>query len=746
MPHRSLRRRVLTPTLALVAALAGVATAQQTHVRASAYAPGLQPARAPRFVQPLPDSTSRLYATGEVIPITQETRWRFMCGSDTTGMTDADLQAIADNHAAQVAAAEANGTMIVVDRQAEAKRNGSFQSRGVGLDVVFNITGGPVGSAASFAAAEAYMEGFWDDPITITFTVTWANLGGGVIGGTGSNYVTNVTYANSRAGLTAGVDGNDTIQGSLPLGGTIPVRFDATSATISNVSTIDWTRANYRSTVGAVGGVDASMQYNSSFAFDFDPSNGVGGGLLSLVDTIIHEVGHGQGFVSYADNAGAADINPLDMYRFARSARAGISNTNPSTTAQFQTYAREVDFNPAGISDGDAVTDIVTAEYRMSDGSPWQASHFFEQASSIGIMDPAQSSGQTFYPNYYRTSDIAAFDAIGWDDVPLGVCDAPVITTQPVAQNGCTGTNVSFSVVATGTPTLNYQWRRNSVNIGGATSSTLNLTGITSANAGNYDCVITNLCGTITSNQAALSISNGPIIVGQPSSTTVCEGTNTSFSVFATGPNLTYQWRKNGVNIGGANGSTLFINNAQPADAATYDCVVTNQCGAPDSNDATLTVNALPSFTTQPTGGALNAGDPLALTVAATGFGSITYQWKLDGVDIGGATSATYNVASVTSADAGTYTCVATNSCGSRTSDAAVVTVAGCDTIDFNGDGIFPDNQDIIDFIEVFAGAPCPTAPSFTCNDIDFNNDAIFPDNQDIVDFLNVFAGAACPN
>jgi hypothetical protein len=73
----------------------------------------------------------------------------------------------------------------------------------------------------------------------------------------------------------------------------------------------------------------------------------------------------------------------------------------------------------------------------------------------------------------------------------------------------------------------------------------------------------------------------------------------------------------------------------------------------------------------------------------------------------------------------------------------ALERVAGptCDPIDFNGDGIFPDNQDLIDFIEVFAGGVCPTG---TCNDIDFNNDGIFPDNQDLIDFIEVFAGAPC--
>ncbi|HEX2838459.1 MAG TPA: VCBS repeat-containing protein [Phycisphaerales bacterium] len=64
-----------------------------------------------------------------------------------------------------------------------------------------------------------------------------------------------------------------------------------------------------------------------------------------------------------------------------------------------------------------------------------------------------------------------------------------------------------------------------------------------------------------------------------------------------------------------------------------------------------------------------------------------------------------------------------------------------CDTIDFNQDGLFPDTQDITDFIAVFGGAPCPTG---VCGDIDFNNDGLFPDTQDITTLITVFAGGAC--
>ena len=49
-----------------------------------------------------------------------------------------------------------------------------------------------------------------------------------------------------------------------------------------------------------------------------------------------------------------------------------------------------------------------------------------------------------------------------------------------------------------------------------------------------------------------------------------------------------------------------------------------------------------------------------------------------------------------------------------------------CDSIDFNGDGLFPDTLDIDDFLSVFSGGACTNDPA--CGDVDFNNDGLFPD------------------
>jgi hypothetical protein len=203
------------------------------------------------------------------------------------------------------------------------------------------------------------------------------------------------------------MDGTDTIQSSLPSGTTIPVRYSTSSTT--NETQVYWTFAAFKANGGSVSGNDATMQYSTAFPFDMDPSNGVSTNTISLQDVIIHEVGHALGFGSGVDFLNR-DIELLDVFRFRRT--DGTGDFNPDTTAEFGVRPRwAVRNNP----NDDVNFDIISTEIRFSDGSPWQASHWREQTPAIGIMDPAFDYGQTFYPNFLRTTDITGFDAIGYN-------------------------------------------------------------------------------------------------------------------------------------------------------------------------------------------------------------------------------------------------------------------------------------------------------------------------------------------
>jgi len=82
-----------------------------------------------------------------------------------------------------------------------------------------------------------------------------------------------------------------------------------------------------------------------------------------------------------------------------------------------------------------------------------------------------------------------------------------------------------------------------------------------------------------------------------------------------------------------------------------------------------------PSFTTQPQNQTMTAGTGVTFTAAANGSPAPSYQWNFNGTPIAGATSATYSIASVQASNAGSYTVTATNSAGSVTSAASVLTV-----------------------------------------------------------------------
>jgi hypothetical protein len=151
----------------------------------------------------------------------------------------------------------------------------------------------------------------------------------------------------------------------------------------------------------------------------------------------------------------------------------------------------------------------------------------------------------------------------------------------------------------------------------------------------------------------------------------------------------------------------------------------------------------------QPVSREARQGTPTSLSIVASGGGMKQYTWRRNGAvlawrpDLSGARSDTLRFTSVQPSDAGTYDVTVTNACGSATSVAVTLSVLpNCNSIDFNRDGLFPDDLDLIDFLSVLEGGPCSTGD--LCGGIDFNNDDIFPSDEDLVAYLRVLAGGPC--
>lgn len=247
----------------------------------------------------------------------------------------------------------------------------------------------------------------------------------------------------------------------------------------------------------------------------------------------------------------------------------------------------------------------------------------------------------------------------------------PAITQQPTGQTVNEGGTLTLSILATNA--TGYQWKKDGEDIPSANSATYTKQSVAPSDAGSYTCVVSGEGGTsVTSDAATVTVNALPVITKQPSNQTINEGGNINLAVTATGA-TGYQWKKDGSDIPSATNATYSKSGALPADAGSYTCVVTGAGGSVTSSPATVTVNALPVITQQPTNQEITEGDTLTLNVVATG--ATGYQWKKGEEDILDATTATYTKEGATAADSGSYTCVVTGAGGSVTSNAATVTV-----------------------------------------------------------------------
>lgn len=252
----------------------------------------------------------------------------------------------------------------------------------------------------------------------------------------------------------------------------------------------------------------------------------------------------------------------------------------------------------------------------------------------------------------------------------------PIISQQPQPQSVAVDGIAGFSVSASGTEPLGYQWWFNNSPIGAATSSDYTRMNVQAADAGNYWVVVTNVAGTVTSAVATLTVLVPPQITSEPDDITLTAGQNAVFHVSAAGSEpLHYQWRRGETNIPGATAGSFTVTNAQHADAGLYSVVVTNVAGAIASRDALLTVNVPPLIIEHPGDQSVKPGTNVSFTVVASGTAPLSYQWRFNGTNLPGANGAVHVVEDVQPADAGQYLVMVSNVAGVMPSAPATLSV-----------------------------------------------------------------------
>ncbi len=348
--------------------------------------------------------------------------------------------------------------------------------------------------------------------------------------------------------------------------------------------------------------------------------------------------------------------------------------------------------NVTGYTSGTAYTFVMTFTRNAADGLDITTTMTGGSLNSTGSISVAYSDAApnsfTFDTFGLRPSSAnasaASFDTSLFEAEFIPGATSPSISDDPRDQSALVGQDATFSVLASGTLPLSYQWYYNTnAVLTNATGSTLTLTNVQLLDSGGYSVVVTNFYGSATSAVAQLTV-NAPVapsIITQPQDqTNILPEASATFSVVAGGSEpLSYQWYYNtNTLLTNATSSILFITGVQSANAGIYSVVVNNLAGSVISSNAVLTVNTnpvAPVFATQPASQVVLSGGIASFTALAAGTAPITYQWSKDGTPLSGATSSTLTLTNVQTTNDGSYTVAAANSVGNATSSVAVLAV-----------------------------------------------------------------------
>ena len=204
--------------------------------------------------------------------------------------------------------------------------------------------------------------------------------------------------------------------------------------------------------------------------------------------------------------------------------------------------------------------------------------------------------------SWASSNDTVFLDQVSW--VP-GATPA-AITTQPASQSRPAGSNVTFSVVAAGTPPLSYQWAREGVDLPGATNASLALADVQTPIAGSYRVRVSNDSGQVLSLEALLTVTPAaPVFTTQPAGAGPLVGSPTTLAATAIGSSpIAYQWLRNGAPVSGATNPVLTLPAVQPAEAGTYSLRASNAVGTATSSNALVS-----PYTVVDLGATLGSGD-----------------------------------------------------------------------------------------------------------------------------------------
>ncbi len=403
-------------------------------------------------------------------------------------------------------------------------------------------------------------------------------------------------------------------------------------------------------------------------------------------------------WVNNNDNAGNDPSFAVDSIRLSTVTTTNTITTGTITGSPFCACSNiSVPFTSTGTY---TAGNVYTAQLSNAAGS-------FAAPTAIGTLTSTANTGTisctipcaAVTGTLYRIRVVSSTPAITGTDNGVNITiNATVIPSVSIAASPagaiCAGASVTFTATPTnGGTTPGYQWQINGANVAGAASSTF-----TSTSLVNGDVVTVLMVSTAACPSPASATSPGITMVVNPAVTpsvtiaaspagAICAGTSVTFTATPANGGATpgYQWQINGANVGGATASTFTSTTLANGDIVTVVMTSTASCPSPataTSTGITMTVNpaVTPSVSITSTGSTICAGDPVTFTATPTNGGAApTYQWQVNGVNVGGATASTFTSTTLVNGDNVTVIMTSNAACASpatATSNTITITVS----------------------------------------------------------------------
>lgn len=287
----------------------------------------------------------------------------------------------------------------------------------------------------------------------------------------------------------------------------------------------------------------------------------------------------------------------------------------------------------------------------------------------------------------YRCIVSNSIGSVTSESAILHVLEVPVIHEQPQTVTVLPGTEIGFSVSATG-GMLTYQWQRMEqgtdvwTDLPGEAGASIEKSALDTDDGAQYRCVISNDIDDTISQAAAIQIIRVPSIDDDITSVTVTEGDDVRLAMQVSGYHLQYQWEKS------ADGSTwttldedadtLQFTALKAESGCQYRCTVSNEAGSSTSNTVSVTVLLKTEITVQPDDAEVAENDGHTFAVSATGE-HLQYQWQImnEGAweDIDDENTASLSIHAIRAVDGSRYRCAISNEISTVYSDGAFLYV-----------------------------------------------------------------------